>query len=173
MCCGGEDLPCATKPLTAPGTSWLPIHDMASYRTVPTEPIFRPSVKINDRNVVSAPTSIERKPNGNSAANDINSPLKERRGSDLSISSLPSSGSPQVFIRRGGFDRWVRNRQWHRSKFSTAWHNSWNGGPQEITRRLLFTQPVVTSGEKTNQREKEATIKKNRRDGRKPFTSMA
>ena len=111
MCCGGEDLPCATKPLLAPGTSWLPIHDMASFRTVPTEPLFRrKSVTINDeRNTLSAPTSIGKKPNSDPSSKPSPNPspkpndssLKERRGSDLSISSLPSSGSPQVYIRRG------------------------------------------------------------------------
>lgn len=109
MCCGGEDLPCATKPLTTAGTSWMPMHDMASFRTVPTEPILRrKSVTIDDkRNAISAPTSVT--PNesshhnrkSNSPPNQTESKLKERSGSDLSISSLPSSGSPRIYYRRG------------------------------------------------------------------------
>ena len=111
MCCGGEDLACATKPLTAPGTSWMPMHDMASFRTVPTEPILRPkSVKIEDkRKALSAPTSVT--PNESShhhhrkhspSAIPTESKLTERSGSDLSISSLPSSGgSPRIYYRRG------------------------------------------------------------------------
>ncbi len=100
MCCGGEDLPCAFKPLTSTGTSWLHTTDIPSLRTVPTEPIpRRKSVTIHDdRNAISAPTSIERKP----PLSPLPSTPKERRGSDISVSSLPSSGSAaEVYIARG------------------------------------------------------------------------
>ncbi|XP_054164522.1 uncharacterized protein LOC128962193 isoform X2 [Oppia nitens] len=101
MCCGGEDLPSANKPLTYPGSSWLPQTDVTSLKTVPTETMARrKSVTIYDeRNAVPVATSAERQPQESFPF--LNYPLKERRGSDLSISSLPSSGSPQPYIARG------------------------------------------------------------------------
>lgn len=101
MCCGGEDLPSAAQPIMEPGISWKHSEVISSLRTVPTEPHShrRKSVNMQSHDA-EMPKKSPRKLSPSYAC-DNRTALLERTGSDLSISSLPSSSSvAEVFIGR-------------------------------------------------------------------------
>ena len=117
MCCGGEDLPSAAQPIIEPGVSWKHSNVIASLRTVPTElHPRRKSVTINrakrDKNVAAdfKKSPQQHPPHHQHPAlhspsynirDNCNSALLERTGSDISISSLPSSSSvAEVYVGR-------------------------------------------------------------------------
>lgn len=121
MCCGGEDLPTAANPIIEPGVSWKHSEVIASLRTVPANEMQsrRKSVHNNHSNsvlyqteTVTAVGLLKKSPNRhhhqdhqlspgfarehhsqNLPTSNCSSALLERTGSDLSISSLPSSSS--------------------------------------------------------------------------------
>lgn len=111
MCCGGEDLPSAAQPIIEAGVSWKHSEVIASLRTVQmvhTEHSRRKSVSLAAHEAHAA----ELKKSGRQdvspsflrdqhLASNCSSALLERTGSDLSISSLPSSSSvAEVYIGR-------------------------------------------------------------------------
>lgn len=115
MCCGGEDLATASEPIKEPGASWRHSEVISSLRTVPTEIIHqRKSTithssitmhQIKEPEMLMKKSSSTKQQNADSSPNfqreQLDSALLERTGSDLSISSLPSSSSvADIYIGR-------------------------------------------------------------------------
>lgn len=114
MCCGGEDLPSALQ--CEPGASWKHSEVISSLRTVPTEQMYIPNKSMGVLGLHQPSTStamleldniIAKKSLRKSNASPLflrdtcNSALLERTGSDLSISSLPSSSSvAEAYVNR-------------------------------------------------------------------------
>lgn len=98
MCCGGEDLPSAAQPIMEPGISWKHSEVISSLRAVPIEPQShrRKSATVPDAEMRPSKKSPRKlSPTFNGSA------ILERTGSDISISSLPSSSSvAEVYIGR-------------------------------------------------------------------------
>ena len=116
MCCGGEDLATAFEPIKEPGASWRHSEIISSLRTVPTEMIHQRKSTITQSSInmhaiketqmlLKKSTSSTKQQNVDHSPNlqreNLDSALLERTGSDLSISSLPSSSSvAEIYIGR-------------------------------------------------------------------------
>ncbi|RWS31792.1 CAP-GLY domain containing linker-like protein 5, partial [Leptotrombidium deliense] len=98
MCCGGEDLIYGLnrKPFGLLNGNYNATNQ-ENIRKLKVSTKRKPSRKEANCKPSSAPTSVERKKD-----EEFSHPLKYRYGSELSISSLPSTSSPiEVYIARG------------------------------------------------------------------------